>query len=77
MEKKLGRKLKPEEQIHHKDHKRANNKMKNLRVIMRAAHTALENTHRAGKGLYQGIVRQQKEAKGRPVLRKVSDARSS
>lgn len=41
----IGRPLRPDEVVHHKDHNRSNNDPSNLQVMMRAEHTSL---HRKG-----------------------------
>lgn len=46
IEKKLGRKLKPEEIIHHKDHNPTNNTLSNLEILTRQEHRIL---HTKGK----------------------------
>ena len=49
MEQKLGRKLKYNETVHHKDGDRGNNAADNLEVISRAENTAKSNKKRAKK----------------------------
>jgi len=47
IEKHLGRKLLPEEDVHHKDGNKLNNDLSNLEVIMHGEHTRLHNLERA------------------------------
>ena len=58
MEKKLGRKLKPDEIVDHIDGNASNNAPSNLRVLSKAEHNKLDPTHRKGgrtKGSRNGI----------------------
>ncbi len=41
MEKKLGRKLRPDEHVHHKDENKHNNNLHNLEAMNRGKHTAI------------------------------------
>lgn len=48
-EKKIGRKLRPGEVVHHADGQRGDNAAGNLRPMSKAKNTALSNKKRAGK----------------------------
>lgn len=58
MEKKLGRKLLRRTHVHHADHRRHDNRFRNLSVVDTSDHTALENRYRTSRGQYQGAVKQ-------------------
>lgn len=47
-ERKLGRKLKPSEQIHHKDGNPGNNNAANLEVVDKAQHNKVDKKHHLG-----------------------------
>jgi hypothetical protein len=49
MERHLGRKLKKDEHIHHKDGNRLNNKLSNLCMLTPSQHTTLHNKLKGGK----------------------------
>lgn len=53
MEKKLGRKLRPNEVVHHKDGNPANNAISNLLLTTKAGHNKIDKTHHRG-GRYAG-----------------------
>lgn len=53
MEKHLGRKLLPTEDVHHKDENKLNNDMKNLELISHGAHSTLHNNKRTYRKGYQ------------------------
>ncbi len=49
MEQKLGRRLLPAEDVHHKDENKLNNDMKNLELISHGGHTRLHNLKRSAR----------------------------
>lgn len=49
MEEKIGRRLAPNEVVHHIDHDKLNNEISNLQLMTRAAHTSLHRRERNGK----------------------------
>jgi len=49
MEKKIGRRLRKHEVVHHVDENRSNNKIGNLRLMTRSAHTALHRRMQHGR----------------------------
>ena len=48
MEKKLGRKLRDDEHIHHKNGDPGDNRMSNLQVVTKAEHNKVDKTHHKG-----------------------------
>lgn len=54
MEQHLGRKLRSDEIVHHKDHNRANNDISNLEIMTRAEHTRLHARERWAKRKAKG-----------------------
>lgn len=48
MEKKLGRKLRPDEQVHHKNGKPNSNGASNLEVVSKAEHNQVDKEHHNG-----------------------------
>jgi len=50
MEKRIGRRLKPNECVHHKDEDRANNKLSNLELMTRSEHARLHRSLEAARG---------------------------
>lgn len=55
MEDYLGRKLRPDEIVHHKDHNRANNDISNLEVMTRSEHSRLHAREKWEKQKQKGI----------------------
>lgn len=49
MEKHLGRRLTPDEDVHHKDEDKTNNELSNLELMTHAEHTALHNRKKGNK----------------------------
>lgn len=54
MERYLGRELRPDEVVHHKDHDKTNNSIENLELLTSSEHTKLHNYEKFGKAPAEG-----------------------
>lgn len=54
MERYLGRELRPDEVVHHKDHDKTNNNIENLELLTNSEHTRLHNYEKFGKAPAEG-----------------------
>jgi hypothetical protein len=62
MAEKLGRSLKPDEHVHHRDHDSSNDGIKNLKLLSTAAHTRLHHKGRVNTAKHNQRISDSKRA---------------